>query len=321
MSENVLSGKRVFITGATGFVGPHLCERLLKEGAEVVAFLRKMVWRRPKNILHLKNQLEMRYGNLRDYGTLLDATKDIDIIFHLAAQTHVPDSVGDPLETFEVNAIGTLNCLEAARKNDIDLFINSGTAKICGDPLYLPFDEKHPNLPHAPYDASKIAAESLCMAYYKTYGLKVCMPRFTNTYGPRLDRRKVVADLIYYLLRNEPPVIRSDGTPIRDYIYIDDVIEAYMKLVEKPNAVGEVFLIGSGVGTSVLDLCNLLIEVSQTKLKPIILGQPIPGEIQEEYVDISKAKKLLGWLPKIDLRTGLSITWEWFNAHPEFLEE
>jgi nucleoside-diphosphate-sugar epimerase len=308
------------VTGADGFIGLHLLERLLNEKADVTVFLRKYPWGDMKNISSLSNPIQIRYGNLRDLASLIDAMRDVEIVFHLGAQTHVPDSVADPYETFMVNGLGTLNCLEAAIRNDVDLFINTGTAKICGDPLYLPLDEKHPNRPRAPYDASKIAAEAMCMAYFKTYGLKVVMPRLTNTYGPRLDRRKVVSDFINHLLQGKPPIIRSDGTPTRDYIYIDDVIDAYIDMVRVQAAVGNIFLICTGVETSVLELCNLLIKVSQKELEPVVLGKTLQGELIFEYGDNSKAKKILKWSPKVDLKTGLTLTWKWFKNNSKYLK-
>lgn len=321
MDKNFLGDRRIFITGANGFVGSNLCERLSMENAEVIAFVRKSATSKPNNIIHLRNRLQIFYGDLRDFKTLYDATKKVDIIYHLGAQSHVPDSERAPFGTFQVNAVGTLNCLEAARMNDVDLFVNAGSDKIYGDPLYLPLDERHPFRPRSPYDASKVAGEALCMAYHKTYGLKVCLPRFSNIYGPRQDRRKVIPDIISNLLQGKSPVIRSDGTPVRDYISIDDVVEAYVMLPNEQKAFGEVINFGTGKGTSVLDLCQLLIDISRTKLRPTILGQFSPGEIQSQYLDISKAKKILNWSPRVNLRKGLSLTWEWYKAHPGFFME
>ena len=313
------SYKRVFVTGANGFVGSNLCEHLLLRNCEVTAFVKKSTTSEPTNIVRLRKRLRIYYGDLRDLRTLYDATKDTDLIFHLGAQSHVPDSVRDPAGTFQVNTVGTLNCLEAARINDVNLFVNAGSDKIYGDPLYLPIDEKHPPRPRSPYDASKAAGEAVCMAYHKTYGLKICLPRFSNIYGPRQDRRKLVPDLTSHLLRGESPIIRSDGTPIRDYCFIDDAVKAYIGIAEEPKAVGEVINFGTGVGTSVLNLCELLINVSKVRVKPTVLGQPTPGEIREQYLNISKAKEILHWSPKMQLADGLSITWEWYKSQPGFL--
>jgi nucleoside-diphosphate-sugar epimerase len=316
--NSVLNGKRVLVTGASGFVGSNLCERLLMENAIVIAFVNKSLLNKPLNIINLEKKLQIVYGDIQNIHNLYDSVQNIDVIFHLAAQSHVPTSVKDPIDTFIINAIGTLNCLEAARKDDVDLFINSGSDKICGDPVYLPLDENHPLHPHGPYDASKVAGEALCMAYYKTYGLKVCLPRFSNMYGPKQDQRKVIPNFINQLLQNKPPIIRTDGTLIRDYLYIGDAIEAFLKMIEHPTAVGEPILCGTGKGTTVLDLCKLLIEVSGTNQKPVVLNHPTTGEILSQYLDISKAKQLLNWSPKISLRKGLSLTWEWYKSHPDF---
>jgi len=314
-----LKDRRIFVTGANGFVGSHLCERLVMENCQVTAFVRKSTTSEPTNIIHLKDRLRICYGDLRDLGTLYDATKGMDVIYHLGAQSHVPDSVREPCGTFQVNAVGTLNCLEGARMNDVELFVNAGSDKAYGDPSCLPLDEKHPLRPRSPYDASKVAGESICAAYHKSYGLKVCLPRFSNIYGPRQDCRKVIPDFISYLLRDKPPIIRGDGTPVRDYIFIDDAVNAYLRLVDEPKAIGEIINFGTGIGTSVLNLCKLLINTAKLRLTPTILGQPTPGEIKEQYLDISKAKKLLDWSPKIELAEGLSITWQWYKDHPEFL--
>lgn len=284
----------------------------------MTAFVKKSTTSKPTNILHLQDRLRIYYGDLRDFRTLKNATKEIDVIYHLGAQSHVPDSVREPNGTFQVNAVGTLNCLEAARMNDVEMFVNAGSDKVYGDPLYLPLDEKHPLRPRSPYDASKVAGEALCMAFHKTYGLKVCLPRFSNVYGPRQDFRKVIPDFISHLMIGESPVIRSDGTPVRDYIFIDDVADAYCRLVKEPTAVGEVINFGTGVGTSVLNLCKSLIKASNIEVNPIILGEPTPGEIQEQYLSVSKAKEVLDWSAKTDLAEGLSITWDWYKKHPEF---
>jgi len=320
MKRKNLIGRRILVTGANGFIGSNLCERLLLENAQVIAFVRKTSTNKPSNIIHLRDKLQISYGDLRDFKTLYDLTKQVDIIYHLGAQSHVPDSVNDPFSTFQVNAVGTLNCLEAARMNDVDLFINAGSDKAYGEPLYLPLDEKHPLRPRSPYDASKAASEALCMAYSQTYGLKVGLPRFSNVYGPKQDRRKVVPDLINSILQGKSPVIRSDGTPIRDYLFVDDAVEAYLRLVDEKKALREIINFGTSVGTSVLNLCLSLIEISKRRLKPTILGQPTPGEIQQQYLDISKAKKLLKWSPKVELRKGLTLTWKWYKEHPKFLK-
>lgn len=315
----MLADKRILVTGADGFVGSNLCHSFIKRNIKLTAFVRKSSTHKLINISDLKKEIKISYGDLRDFDTINNAVKDIDVVYHLGAQSHVPDSVREPFSTFKVNALGTLNCLEAARKNDVEFFINAGSDKIYGDPVYLPIDEKHPIRPRSPYDASKVAGEALCLSYFKTYGIKVFLPRFSNIYGPRQDSRKVIPDFIFYLLQDKQPVIRSDGTPIRDYLYIEDAVEAYSRIVEFPSAIGEILNFGTGVGTSVSELCEMIIEISGKKVKPVILGEISTSEIQEQVLEISKARKILNWLPKITLYEGLSSTWKWYKEHIEYI--
>jgi len=306
----MVTDKKILITGADGFVGSNLCHFLIKKDVDLIAFVRKSSTHKLLNIADLHNEIEISYGDLRDFDTINKVTKDVDIIYHLGAQSHVPDSVRQPFGTFNVNATGTLNCLEAARMNDVEFFVYAGSDKIYGDPIYLPLDEMHPIRPRSPYDASKVAGEALCMSYFKTYGLKVFLPRFSNIYGPRQDQRKVIPDFIFHILQNTPPIIRSDGTPIRDYLFVDDAVDAYVRIVDISKAIGEIINFGTGIGTSVKKLCKMIIDISGKNLTPIILGKASTSEIQEQFLNISKASELLNWSPKINLYDGLSLTWK-----------
>lgn len=309
----MLSDKKILVTGADGFVGSNLCHFLIDKNTELTAFVKKSSTQKLNNIADIKKDIKILYGDLRDFDTMINTTKNIDIIYHLGAQSHVPDSVKEPISTFKINALGTLNCLEAARKNDVEFFINAGSDKIYGDPIYLPINEKHPIRPRSPYDASKVASEALCLSYFKTYGIKVFLPRFSNIYGPRQDSRKVVSNFIFDLLQNKRPVIRSDGTLVRDYLYVEDAVEAYTRIVEFPSVIGEPINFGTGVGTSVIELCKTIIEISGKRVKPVILGKNLTSEIKEQIMDISKAKEILNWIPKVNLHDGLSLTWKWYK--------
>ena len=315
----MLKNKKILVTGANGFVGSNLCHFLSNICDDVIAFVRKSTTHKLINLEDIKYKIKISYGDLRDFDTINNALKDVDIVYHLGAQSHVPDSIREPFTTFKVNALGTLNCLEAARINDVEYFINAGSDKIYGDPLYWPIDEKHPIRPRSPYDASKVAGESLCLAYYKTYGLKVFLPRFSNIYGPRQDSRKVIPNIISHLLRDEPPVIRSDGTPIRDYLFIDDAIKAYIRLIEYPSAIGEIINFGTGVGTSVRKLCETIIKISGKEIEPKILGITSLGEIHKQVLDITKALNIINWKPEVNLYEGLIKVWDWYIRNKDYI--
>jgi len=261
-------------------------------------------------------------GNLTDYSAVERAFNEYEIeaCFHLAAQAIVGIANRSPLSTFESNIKGTWNVLEAARNSEVlKKLIIASSDKAYGEHERLPYKEDYCLNALHPYDASKACADILARTYYNTYDLPVCVARCANIYGGGdLNFSRLVPDTIRAVLESKNPRIRSDGTPVRDYLYIKDVVSAYLTLGEKLEKVkGEAFNFGSNAPISVLELVTKILEFSSSKgLRPIIKGKGKPkGEIDRQYLSSEKAEKLLGWMPKYELEKGLKETLEWYKSY------
>lgn len=316
------TGKNVLVTGGTGFVGSWLAKSLVEKKANVVALVRDQVPNSPLIQMGVYPKLKAVVdGDIVDYGIVNRVFNeyDIDTCFHLAAQTIVGAANRSPLPTFETNIKGTWNILEVALKTKtLERLIIASTDKVYGEPIKLPITEDHPLSATYPYDASKACVEILVRTYYKMYGLPVGITRCCNIYGGGdLNFSRIIPDTIRSIIFNKNPIIRSDGTPVRDYIYITDAVNAYLTLAEnldKKNVKGEAFNFGSNSPIKVLDLVKKVIEISGKNLKPIIEGKgKLKGEISEQYLSNGKAKKILNWEPKTSLETGLEKTIKWYE--------
>jgi len=315
---NFWKSKNVLITGATGFIGSWLTETLVKNNANVTVLVKKNDPFRENAIKHLKKDIKIAYGDIRDERLIETLVKKREIIFHLAAITQVLYSIKNPEETIAVNLGGTFNTLEGMRKSNRNQFlVYVSTDKVYGEPKYLPIDENHPLSAESPYDATKVAADRLVYAYHRTYGIRATILRWSNTYGGRdANLLRAVPDFITSVLNNKPPVIRGHGKHLRDFLYINDVINAILLASEKQSSSnGEVFNLGTKKPTSINELANLIIKLSNCKTKPIILGRDTPGEINRQYLEFEKAKKILGWEPKIDLEKGLKMAINWYKEN------
>jgi len=315
-------GKNVLVTGASGFVGSWLAKSLVEKKANVIALVRDHVPDSPLIYMGTYPKLKAVVdGDIINYHSVNRVFNeyDIDTCFHLAAQTIVGAANRSPLPTFGTNIKGTWNILEVALKSDtLERIIIASTDKAYGEPLKLPITEDHRLLATYPYDASKACVEILTHTYFKTYGLPVGITRCCNIYGGGdLNFSRIVPDTIRSIIFNKNPIIRSDGTPVRDFIYITDVVDAYIKLVEnldKKNVKGEAFNFGSNSPIKILDLVDKMIKISGKDLKPVIKGKgKLKGEISVQYLSIEKAKKILKWKPKIPLETGLKKTIKWYK--------
>ena len=310
--------KKVLVTGATGFIGSWLTERLVNLGSDVTAFIKENDPIDLDSLLTVKNKIRTIYGDIRKIDTISNALKDQEIVFHLAAITQVIYSIRNPTETVEVDVNGTLNILEAIRNNSLDTsLIFASTDKVYGEPKYLPIDEEHPLLAKSPYDASKLAADRLTSSYYNTYGIKSSIIRWSNTFGGRDSNiLRAVPDFITSLLNNKPPVIRGNGKHIRDYMYVSDAVDGILLVAENRNkSSGEAFNIGTEKPTSVLDLSKLIIKLMklENKLSPILMNNPLIGEIGVQYLSYKKANQVLGWEPKVSLEEGLIKAIDWYK--------
>jgi CDP-glucose 4,6-dehydratase len=311
--------RRVLVTGATGFIGSWLTETLLKNGSDVSVFVKEDDPLGMGGLSKLSGFRKFK-GDIRNKEDVKDAVKNQEIIFHLAAVTQVVYAVRNPVETFDVNAVGTMNILEAIRNSNTEQFlVFASTDKVYGEPKYLPIDENHPLLGKSPYDASKIAADRLVFSYYTTYDLKSSISRWSNTIGGRDSNiLRAGPSIILPVINGKQPVIRYTGEEVRDYMYVEDAVSAMLSLAQNQNASkGEAFNFGTGNPTKIKDFAKLVIKLAgfDGKLEPEILNKPSPGEIVKQYLSSEKSKKMLKWMPKFTLEDGLKLTIDWFRKN------
>ncbi len=313
--------RRVFVTGCTGILGSWLTIHLVEAGAEVVGLIRDQVPRSNLNWSGFRTKIDIVHGDVTDYD-LLERTLaeyEIEVVFHLAAQTIVPIANRVPRPTFETNIRGTWNLLEAARHNPtVERIVIASSDKAYGEQPVLPYTEEQPLLARYPYDVSKAAADMIARSYYFTFNLPVAITRLGNIYGGGdLNWNRIVPGTIRSVYYGEAPVIRSDGTPMRDYIYVRDAVHAYMTLAEhlhRRNVQGEVFNFAPERPISALDLAHLIIRrMGRVDLEPVVLGTA-RAEIQNQYLSAEKARRLLGWHPRYTLEEGLDETIAWYRT-------
>jgi len=329
MKDNFWKNKKVIVTGANGFLASHLTIHLLERGAEVGGIIKEKI---PFSFLNLKLK-EKKYKNLKliggdivDYAFIKRCFKIYKphFCFHLAAQAIVGTANKSPIPTFMTNIQGTWNILDVVREYSWDTkIIVASSDKAYGEHKELPYVETAALQALHPYDASKACADILSRTYAHTYNLTIAVTRCANIYGPGdLNFSRIIPDTIRSVFLNKDPIIRSDGTPLRDYIFIDDIVNAYFVLakslyVEKSKVSGQAFNFGSGKPISVLELVNLIINISGTKgLKPQILSKAkIKGEIDKQYLSSKKANRLLKWYPRYSLKEGLTKTINWYRNY------
>ncbi|MBG9821350.1 GDP-mannose 4,6-dehydratase [Bacillus safensis] len=313
------NGKNVFVTGCTGLLGSYLVKELIDQGANVTGLVRDQV---PRSNLYQGSQFEKMnvvQGALEDMQTIERALGEyeIDTVFHLAAQAIVGVANRHPVSTFEANILGTWNVLEACRRHPlIKRVIVASSDKAYGDQEQLPYDEDMPLNGKHPYDVSKSCADLISHTYYNTYGLPVCITRCGNLYGGGdLNFNRIIPQTIQLVLEGKAPEIRSDGTFIRDYFYIEDAVKAYLLLAEKmeeKGLAGEAFNFSNEIQLTVLELVDKILKAMGSELKPRILNQGT-HEIKHQYLSAEKARKLLDWKPDYSIDEGLEKTIEWYR--------
>ncbi len=310
----------MFVTGCTGLLGSCLVKELIDQGANVTGLVRDTV---PKSNLYQGEQVKQMnivQGALEDLDVIERALGEyeIDTVFHLAAQAIVGVANRNPISTFEANILGTWNILEACRRHPlIKRVIVASSDKAYGDQPTLPYDENMPLQGKHPYDVSKSCADLLSHTYFNTYGLPVCITRCGNLYGGGdLNFNRIIPQTIQLVLNGEAPEIRSDGTFIRDYFYIEDAVEAYLLLAEKMeelNLAGEAFNFSNEIQLTVLELVEKILKAMDSDLKPKVLNQG-SHEIKHQYLSAEKARKLLNWTPAHTIDEGLEKTIKWYKA-------
>ncbi len=303
---------RVLVTGGAGFIGSHLVRRLLREGYEVVV-LDNFCTGRLENLEGVLESVEVVEGDLRDAGAVEGALKGVDAVAHLAALVDVAESVEKPHLYLDVNVYGTLNLLRAARRVEVLVFASS--AAVYGDPVRLPIDEEHPISPISPYGATKAAGEALVSAYARLHGFRPVILRLFNVYGPKQSRAYagVVTEFMRRIARGEPPVIYGDGTQTRDFVYVDDAVEYFVRAL-RDDGIRGVYNVGSGRPVSVLSLAETAARVmGRPDLRPVF-APPRPGDIKHSVARVDRAVRDFRYEPRVTLEEGLRRTAESLRA-------
>jgi UDP-glucose 4-epimerase len=309
--------KGILITGGAGFIGSHLAQDLVNDGFPV-RILDDFSTGNVNNILGLFNHknFKMIRGSITDRELVAKATADVDVVFHLAAQIHVDRSIIEPRRTFDVNTIGTLNILDSALENNIELVVYASTSEVYGSAKYVPMDEDHPLNPASPYAATKAAADRLCFSYYNTYKLPVVVVRCFNTYGPRQKDSgyaAVIPKFIRRALAGLPPIIYGDGKQTRDYMYVKDTVKAYKLVLSSPEKLmGKAVNFGTGKEISILELANTICELCGRESTPVHVAQRA-GEVKRLCADVSLAEKTLGFKSEYSIKNGLQEFSNWYR--------
>jgi CDP-glucose 4,6-dehydratase len=318
------------VTGAHGFVASHLVGALLERGDAV------RVLDRPDprladvggerlsglDLLGLRGEVELAEGDLRDADAVAAAVAGCDAVFHLAAQTIVGIARESPLETLEVNVRGAWNVFEACRERGVARVVFASSDKAYGSSPELPYREDFPLRAAYPYDASKAAADIVARSYANAYDLPLAVTRFANIYGGGdLNFSRLIPEASIAVLDGRPPVIRSDGSPERDFLHVDDAVAAYLAIeaaLDGGKAKGEAFNAGGERPHSVREVVDLIAATAGTGIEPEYLGSGTPdGEINRQFVDSTKLREMTGWAPRVALADGLGQTLDWYRAHPE----
>ncbi|MFW6112736.1 MAG: SDR family NAD(P)-dependent oxidoreductase [Thermodesulfobacteriota bacterium] len=317
------AGKKVLVTGAGGFIGSHLAERLVELGARVRAAVRYNS-RNDWGLLELlppqvKSNLEIFPGDITDPFWTLPLVEGCEVVFHLAALIAIPYSYKAPAQFVAVNCTGTLNLLEAARRAAVECFVHTSTSETYGTAQYTPIDEQHPLRGQSPYAASKIGADQLAQSYHLSFGVPVATLRPFNTFGPRQSARAVIPTIICQALDDE--VIRLGTlTPRRDFLFVQDTVAGFIKMAESPAAVGEVINLGSGIDISIGEVAHRITDLlggGKKVVREEARFRPPDSEVMELLCDNRKAQNLLGWQPRVSLEEGLQATIDFIRRHRE----
>jgi len=320
--------KSAFVTGAYGMLGSWIVKALLERDVRVVVLKRDVVATTALALEGLEQRCAIVRGDLVDQGVVERAIGEYecDSVFHLAAQTIVGTANRSPVSTFESNIKGTWLLMEACRLQGVERCVVAASDKAYGPHETLPYKEDFALQPKFPYDVSKAATDLIARSYFHTYGVPTAVTRFANIYGGGdLNPSRLVPELVAAVLAGRAPVIRSDGSPERDFLYAEDAASAYLAIAdalgsENGGARGEAFNAGGDAPHSVREIVELLIEITGADVEADYQGTGTPsGEIDRQYVDSTKLRELTGWAPKYDLHAGLAATVDWYKQYPETL--
>lgn len=313
-----VEGLKVLVSGGAGFIGSHLADKLLERRNIVVCYDNFSPYYSGKETYVRNNLNNPSYhlvkADVMDFEALSQAMKDVDVVFHLAAQPGVRYSVEHPLEVSQINVGGTINILEAARQRRVRKIVYASSSSVYGNPECMPISEEHPLHPISPYGASKLAGEKYCKVYQRLYGMDTVILRYFTVYGPRQRPDMAIFRFVKQISEGKRPVVYGDGKQTRDFTYVDDVVAGTIAAAQTEGYAGEAFNLGGGHRISVNDLLQRLIKLcgKEDVVKPIY-ERAKSGDVKDTHADISKAKKILDYKPEKDLEDGLRSFIEWYR--------
>ncbi|MGB9907568.1 MAG: SDR family oxidoreductase [Candidatus Saccharicenans sp.] len=312
----MLRYRKYLVTGGAGFIGSHLVEKLVSLGCQV-RVLDDFSTGKEENIAHLSDRIEVWRGDIRDREFCQQAARGMEVILHQAALASVPRSVSEPILAHEINVTGTLNLLLAAAETGVRSFVFASSSAVYGDDQTFPKKEGQEGQALSPYGAQKLASEKYCQVFSRLFNFNAVNLRYFNVFGPRQDPGSqyaaVIPIFITRMLEGKPPVIFGDGSQARDFIYVENVVQANLLAAEAENFRGEVFNIGTSVRITVKELADILNSLLGLSLSPVY-AEPRPGDIHESYADISQAEKRLHFRPEMDFEAGLKLTIDWYRS-------
>ena len=316
-----LSGKRVLVTGAGGFIGSHVVEALLADGADVRAFVHynsRGDWGHLEELpTDARESIEVVAGEIQDPFSVRGAVRGCQLVLHLAALIGIPYSYLAPQSYVQTNVTGTLNVLEAGRSEGVERIVHTSTSETYGTAQYTPIDEAHPLQGQSPYSASKIAADKMAESYWRSFGLPVAVLRPFNTFGPRQSLRAVIPTIISQALSGD--VVRlGSRTPVRDFTFVEDTARAFLAAATADQAAGQVLNAGSGKGITVGELAALILEVIGSDAEIVVDDariRPEQSEVFELIADASRLRELTDWAPQVPLREGLERVAAWVERN------
>ena len=315
------SGRRVLVTGAGGFIGSHLAERLVRDGAVVRAFVRYNAPGRSGWLEHspLRREMEVVAGDIRDRDGVSQAVAGRETIFHLAALIGIPYSYQAPGSYLHTNVEGTLHVLQAARQSGAARIVHTSTSEVYGSARYAPIDEAHPLQAQSPYAASKIGADKMAEAFHRSFGTPVVTVRPFNTFGPRQSARAIIPALMAQALAGDE--LRAGNlTPTRDMTFVADTVEGFLRAGEAPAAIGQVINLGSGREISIGALAALIGKLAGRNARLVTDSRrvrPEGSEVERLLADNTRAREWLGWSPQVTLEEGLRVTMDWIRNNAD----
>ncbi|WP_088228069.1 SDR family NAD(P)-dependent oxidoreductase [Desulfosporosinus sp. FKB] len=317
----MLEQKQVLVTGAGGFIGSHLTETLVKNGAKVRVFIRYNSRDGRGNLEDLDpkvlDEIEIVAGDLRDADVIERSLKGCDTVFHLGALVGIPYSYKNPREVVETNIMGTFNVLTAARDLGVSRIVHTSTSEVYGSARYVPIDENHPLQGQSPYSASKIGADKLAESFYASYELPVVTVRPFNCYGPRQSARAVIPTLITQAMASKEIRLGNIET-LRDFTYVTDTVEGFIRASQKQTALGKVINVGSGKEISIGELAHVIKKTLGSKANIVVDEsriRPSRSEVNRLLADNHLAREVLEWEPRVPLEDGIERTMEWIAVH------